>query len=625
MLRAGSVLLLLGILSVYGQNHPFEWKSDAANRARSRLAKTQFDSTDIFDVLHTRLDLNFPYESSAFSGSVTLTCRALDTLEGIDLHMGDLTADHIFMRGESVLFAHDNEILTLMFPRAVSMNDTFSIKIEYYGAPSERGFYFYDRCAYTMSEPEDARYWFPCHDVPWDKATAELWITVPTGVEAASIGLLESRTKSPDGSCEIFHWSTDYPVATYLICVTLSDEYVVWSDWFVTETGDSLEMPYYVFTEDSAKSKIDVKNMRAAMAFFTSSFGFFPFGKYGTATVTKAWFGGMEHQTMTTVVQNWFQGDGSIEEGFVHELAHMWWGDAVTLSDWPEIWLNEGFATYSQLLFTEYYYGDEVFRSDLQNHKQTYIKGAWVLHMLRHVVGDVSFFDILTEYYDLYKYNNASIRDFQTVCESVYGQSVDWFFEEWLYRTGYMQLAYDWENDLRDNGTYQIRLAIQQRHASFVMPVDIRIHTFGFDIDTTLWISASSQRFTFILPDSAIELRLDPEGEVLMTDTLTEELVPDYILPEPVLSAVSPNPVGVETWIQYVLPWNRVDWSVRLDIFNIRGQRIRTLVNEKQTPETYSLLWDGTNASGHRVASGMYFVKLHADQFLLEQKMTVIR
>ncbi|MBN2105444.1 hypothetical protein JW835_15500 [bacterium] len=651
MSKNSILFTMLIIMPVFGQNRAFEQKTGSVYHVHPGLAKPQFDSTDVFDVLHYRLDLNFPFQSSAFSGSVTLTCRALKTLEGIDLEMGDLTADRIHLRSESVAFEHRSETLSLVFPRTISADDTFSIRIHYHGEPDEQGFYFYDRCAYTMSEPEEARYWFPCHDVPWDKATAELFITVPAGVEAASIGLIQSRTVSVDGLFETFHWLTEYPVATYLICVTMSDEYSVWSHWFVTETGDSLEMPYYVFAEDSAKSKIDVKNMKTAMAFFTGTFGSYPFEKYGTATVSKAWFGGMEHQTMTTVIQNWFRGDGSMESGFVHELAHMWWGDAVTLSDWPEIWLNEGFATYSQMLFTEYFYGEAVFRSHMQNNRRayfeqtsefdfpiydppreslfnwaiTYIKGAWVLHMLRGVVGEDPFFKILSEYYTQYKYRNASIHEFRKVCESVYGKSLDWFFEEWIYRTGYMQLAYGWKNDRLDNGGYRIRMMIEQGHDLFHMPIHMQIQGPEGGVDTTLWISSYSHRFTFMLPDSATGIQIDPEGWVLMTDTLVQNMVPEYVLSKPKLLPVSPNPCEGQAMIQYILPWNRADWSVEIAIFNLRGQKIRTLINQNQIPETYSVFWDGRNTSGRRVASGMYILELRADNYCMQQKITVIR
>lgn len=644
------MVFLLFTYGLFGQTDLFEWKLYPQSGRKSMLNKTEFDSSGTFDVLHYRFDLNFPLTSSYFSGSVTLFCRALEPLQGIDLQMNGLTIDKITLRGDSVSHLHRWEQLSLNFNETISMQDTFSLKIDYHGSPDEKGFYFYDRCAYTMAEPEEARYWFPCHDVPWDKATAELYITVPKGVEVASIGLLKNRHSSIDNRWETFHWSTDYPVATYLICITMSDEYALWSDWFVME-NDTLEMPYYVFIEDSAKSRIDVKNMVEAMSFFTQAFGPYPFEKYGTATVTKAWFGGMEHQTMTTVVKAWFQGNGSVESGFVHELAHMWWGDAVTLSDWPAIWLNEGFATYSEEMFREYFYGRNASRSSLQYKKNvyveqsayldfpvydpprehffnwgiTYIKGAWVLHMLRGVVGEEAFWQILPSYYNKYRYGNASISDFQFVCESVSGMSLDWFFQEWIYRKGYMRLAYDWKNYLNDQGSNRLRLMIEQQGPVFTMPLDIHMTGRDFKADTTLWISESRHQFSFLLPDSVTEIQLDPDEWILMTDTLMTSLIADTVFASPAFYA-APNPFQDRTSLCYILPENRAEWTVQIHIYNLRGRKVRTLVHRKTVlPDTYSIVWDGFDDRGRPMASGIYFAELRTDSCRKQCKLTIIR
>lgn len=649
---SGIFLCLYAVMG-HGQPKPFESKKAQTNDYPSELFKTQFDTVGSFDVLHYRLDLTFPYTSSAFSGSVTLTCQAKESLSSIDLQMGDLTADHVYLRGKPVSFSHEDELLTLAFSQSISAKDTFSVVIQYHGEPDEKGFYVYDRCAYTFSEPEDARYWYPCHDVPWDKATAELIVTVPAGVEVASVGLLKKHSISPDGLWETFHWATQYPIATYLICITMSDEYATWSDWYITSEGDSIEMPYYVFAEDSAKAKIDVQNMKSAMAFFIDTFGPYPFEKYGTATVEKAWFGGMEHQTMTTVVQNWFKGDGSVESGFVHELSHMWWGDAVTLNNWPAIWLNEGFATYSDILFQDHFYPDQErlkngmrsyrenylkradildfsiynpLRENLFNWEVTYLKGAWVLHMLRKVVGDEAFFTILSRYYQKYKYKNASIPEFQAICETQYGQSLDWFFNRWIFQSGYMKLEYQWKNTFIENDEYQIHLFISQQHPEFKMPLDVRLNFSDHTIDSTLWLSRSFETFEFYSPDSVLSMTLDPDVWLLMKDTLRNDLktIPDF-LPETFQLTIAPNPFQTETLIQYVLPPLQDEWQVRVNIYNARGELVCQLIDTRQASRIYALKWDGRDDASHALPSGVYVVEFAAENHLHYRKIMILR
>jgi aminopeptidase N len=644
MIRKILILIVLILADLYGQAESTLSKS--LHPYNPVILSAQTPQQKDFDVLHYEFDLTFPFESSAFYGTVKLTCQSLATIRQMTLQMGDLVADSIGLDGNSISFTHSGEQLLLEFSRDIAENNRFTLDIHYHGAPDERGFLFYDRCAYTMAEPEDARYWFPCHDVPWDKATAGLKITVPVGIEVASIGFLQYRTVSENGM-ETFYWATDYPVATYLICVTMSDEYMIWTDWAVDATGDSIKMPYYVFPEDYLKSRNDVKNLPEALWFFSDRFGPYPFEKYGTATVTQAWFGGMEHQTMTTVIQRWWQGDRSYEWGFVHELAHMWWGDAVTLQDWPDIWLNEGFATYSEILFHEKFYGWESFHSVMQDRKKVYleqaatidfpvydpprdqlfnwgivyIKGSWVLHMLRRVIGEIRFWTVLSTYYDTYRYENASTADFQQVCEQIYGQPLDWFFDEWIYHAGYPSLTYSWKNEYQPDDRFTARVFIHQDSPVFQMPVDVRILYAGSLLDTTVWIRNFREEFDLALPDSVQNIELDPDGWVLMADSL--EALP--FLPDTGivwLNAGYPNPFHETISFEYYIPHTSADG--RISIYNLKGQMI-TLLAEYMEAGWHRIEWNGRDAAGKQMASGLYIFNLEDSGTHLVRRMLLIR
>ena len=625
------MIMLFFLTALYGQTDLYQPKIQQSHN--SAISSVKASQQMEFDVLHYEFDLIFPFESSAFSGTVSLTCRSLSALSHMTLQMGDLAIDSIGLAMNEVTYTHSDEQLFLDFSHAIAENDSFTLEIHYHGSPDGRGFLFYDSCAYTMSEPEDARYWYPCHDVPSDKATAGLKITVPVGVEVASIGLLRYRTVSADGR-ETFYWSTDYPVATYLICVTMSRYYTVWTDLAIDAKGDSIKMPYYIFPEDSSKSRYDVKNLPEALQFFSDRFGPFPFEKYGTATVTKAWFGGMEHQTMTTVIQRWWQGNRSYEWGFVHELAHTWWGDAVTLADWPDIWLNEGFATYSEMLFHEMFYGREPFLTVMQNRKEVYInqasrvdfpvydppsdqlfnwgivyiKGSWVLHMLRRVIGETQFWSLLSTYYDAYRYSNASTTDFQRVCEQIYGHSLDWFFNEWIYHAGYMRVAYNWKNRYRADNRFAVRLALHQEASVFQMPVDVRLWYADGMLDTTVWIKDAQDEIDLILPDSVQDIELDPDGWVLMTDSLqTVPFIPE--VEEVWLGKGYPNPFHEKISFDYYIPEQTSNG--RISVHNQRGQLVK-LLSEKIEPGSHRIEWNGRDAAGRTAASGLYILQLES-------------
>ena len=651
------VLLLYGWVD--GQDsdihigEPFETKG---RMRRSEFARVAFDSSHAFDVLHYRLDLTFPYTSSAFSGTVTATCLTNESdLDEVSFHIVDLVVDSVTCLGEQLSVTQTAEEINISLNHPVAAGDTFDVTIAYHGSPQERGFYFYEMCAYTFAEPVDARRWFPCYDVPWDKATAELHITVPRGVEVASIGLPEGRVLSDDGIWETFHWRSVYPVATYLICITMSDNYSRWSDWYITSEGDSIELAYYIFTRDSAKARQDFVNMVAAMAFFSDRFGPYPFEKYGMAEVEPVAFGGMEHQTMTTINSVWVRGDRSRENGLVHELAHMWWGDAVTLNDWPAIWLNEGFAVYSEALFREHHYGWSDFRDYMDNSKSIYLsrtesydypiynpyylfdygiiykKGGWILHMLRHVVGEENFWRILNTYYETYRYTNASIPEFQAVCETISAMDLDWFFQEWIYDMGYPKVQYSWEKRSIASDLYEITLVLNQYHSVgpvFRMPVDVRLVGAASTIDTTVWMENANQSFTFLMDNRPVDILIDPDGWVLMgLEYMTggskrSEAMPDMFA----LHKNFPNPFNEATTIHYNIPdFNGVQWEIRIVVYDLLGRLIRTVFKGLEMPGSYRIVWDGQNDRGWAVPTGVYIIEFSTDGFTQRRKAVLVR
>jgi aminopeptidase N len=665
--RKGGVIVFLGLCLLKsaaapsGPPDPAPPGMQEKKQALKGSPDSDSDPTAGFDALHYRLDLRFPLVSSRFSGTMTMTGKSLrPDLSAIGLHAAGLTIRSVSVGDETAAFIESGGLLSVTLPRHPAMNDTFRVRVDYAAEPNGVGFFYYDSCAYTMSEPSDARAWFPCKDVPWDKATAEMIVTVPAGVEAASNGLLRSRTRSDDGKWETFDWRTDLPVSTYLMCVTMSRNYARWSDWNVFAGGDSLESQYYIFKRDSSKAREDFLHMTDAIAFFSERFGPYPFEKYGMAEVAPFAYGGMEHQTMTTFNSHWIRGDRSVEDGFVHELAHSWWGDAVTLDDWPDIWLNEGFATYCEALFSENLYGKESFLSlvevmrstyfnqakandfavynpspgDLFNWGIEYNKGGFVLHMLRKTVGDEAFWKILRTYFETYRYRNASTEDFRNVCESVYGETLDWFFNEWIYQAGYPTFDYSWEIRPADGSGASVQMTLRQINPPripFRLPLDFRAEGVSSGTrDTTVWIRRETETFEWRIPFHPDTVILDPENAALaqferksaIPDTV-KEMHEDYSM-----RPIYPNPFNknASVIVDSSIPFSIGTRNVRLCVYNLLGLKVRTLASSIRTDApSFTREWDGSDDSGRSLPSGVYVIRLEGDSVSVERKAVLSR
>jgi aminopeptidase N len=400
--------------------------------------------------------------------------------------------------------------------------------------------------------------------------------------------------------------------------------------------------------------------MTAAIAFFSDRFGPFPFEKYGMAEVAPFAYGGMEHQTMTTINSYWIQGDRSVEDGFVHELAHSWWGDAVTLDDWPDIWLNEGFATYCEALFFEHLYGREslvsqagLMKTNYFNQAQKndfpvynppsgylfnwgieYNKGGFVLHMLRKTVGDEAFWKILQTYYETYRYRNASTEDFQNVCESIHGADLDWFFNEWIYQAGYPVIQYSWVTRPSIGPGVVLQVALRQTSASqipFRLPLELRVESSeSGKRDTTVWMSRETEMFAWTVPFRPDTLVLDPENAVLATFE-QKSGIPDIVkdVRETYsMRPVYPNPFSrsASVIVDCSIPFSFGTHNVRLCVYNLRGSKVRTLACSIRTDlQSFTGQWNGTDDSGRSLPSGVYVIRLEGDSVSVERKAVLRR
>ncbi len=459
--------------------------------------------------------------------------------------------------------------------RAYNIGEEFTLRIPYAGQAVSRGFgsiEFQNQpgtsndIVASLSEAYFAATWWPCKDGDVfqagdnsDKFTMSLAITAPAGLRSVSNGLLQSVTDVPGGKRR-YAWRSGYPIATYLVAFASS----VYNTWTVNYTytpdegGSPRTMPveFYIYpASDNASNRAAWERTVPMLAAFRPLFGLYPFinEKYGIYQFPFS--GGMEHQTMT--------GQGTFSESVTaHELGHQWWGDAVTCKTWNHIWLNEGFATYSEALWEQYKPGsagisalhaamnarrptqvsDSVYVTDIGNMNRifsstySYRKGGWVLHTLRGFIGDTAFFDGLREYRSRFEDSAATTEDFAATMSFISGRDLSNYFEQAVYGVGAPAYATGWQT-ASIGGQNFARISLRQTQNAawpgrgvpgdaFATPISVRIDLAGGGSQTAMVMPAArTSHFVVPIPAAATDVVLDEFNWVLATAKVTESYV----------------------------------------------------------------------------------------------------
>jgi aminopeptidase N len=529
-------LLFFFFCSLYAQEIPYH-KKGIEYDFRTLIETSAHD----FDVLHYRFDWRINLDSQYIQGKASVRARSLiPSLNRIGLHLAEtMEVTGIAQNQISLDFDHGDDFLDIYLVQPQSQNEEFEVEITYRGYP-ESGLNFSQHqnqpVVWSLDEPIDSREWFPCYDLPSDKATAEMRITVPNNLVAASNGSLINVIDNPDGTVT-YVWEENYPIATYLISIAATD-YQTFSDYY-NSGSEVMEVIYFVYPEHLVQAQADFSITVSMIEFYSQAFGEYPFlkEKYGTAEIPRRI--AMEHQTCTSYPSDAITGDQSHDWLIAHELAHQWWGDMVTLADWPEIWLNEGFATYSDALWYEHLYGSEGLKSRMADFKDIYLedhqgpehpiydppeghlfceeeyeKAAWVLHMLRFVVGDNAFWKILKKYAQDFAYSNVATDDFWNVCEQVYGEDLGWFFNQWIFEAGYPTYKFRWFS-LDQNGVRVEIEQVQEDFPIFKMPIELQFNFPSGTAEEIVWVDKKDNFFDFNFSERPINVVFDPDTWIL--------------------------------------------------------------------------------------------------------------
>ena len=621
-------------------SHSKTAKAMITNYATPTVAQGDYDIT-FYDI-----DLKIDPDTQTISGMVGVQgislVSSLDIVE-LDLYSGLNIESVKSEQGDDLNYTHGLNLLSVTLNNSVSTGNSFKIIINYDGKPQASGFGSFgfhqhdgEPMIWSLSEPYGARDWWPCKDTPNDKAdSVDISLEVPTGLIAASNGKLVDT--EVNGNWITYHWKERYPIATYLVSIAIHP-YTVFYDWYKYSPTDSMRLEYYVFPDnyDAVQNNYGLtKDMIGAMA---DRFGEYPFinEKYGHAEFT--WGGGMEHQTLTSL-------GGYSEALIAHELGHQWWGDMVTCANFHHIWLNEGFATYSEALWYEKQYGVDRLHSDMSNNMYfgpgtifvedttsvgsifhgglSYAKASWVLHMLRHVVGDSAFFNGLKEYGDRYRFKSAVTEQFRDVMEEISGKDLDSFFQRWIYDEYYP--IYEVVYSQSDNNLL-VRINQIQNSNIFKMPIDIKVNF--KDNSEQIWVVQNKERselFTLALTagNTVQSIEIDPDDWILKQvteiwlDTTGNVTVPDefYLYP------VYPNPFNAGVTIRFDL---ENEGEVQLNVFDIIGKRIWHQ-SAKFSAGNHFVKWDGKNQLGNKVPSGTYVVEVNNGTLVKTRKMLLLK
>ena len=524
------------------------------------------------DVKHIKLDIALDFDQETIQGTAYTTFTALYeevktiSFDAVELHIENVTIGN----GTKLSYSTTDKQLTVQLDRPYQHGEEFTIAIAYHARP-RTGLHFIKPApedptrpvhAWTFGQPRYNSYWFPCHDAPNDRATTEIIATVPAQfLTVANGNLLEVKD---NGATKTHHWRHDVPHAAYLVSLVVGDFAVIEDNYH------GKPVTYYIRKDRKDDAPLYMGKTPAMMQFFSEFTGVeYPYDNY-KQTVVELYTGAMEHTSSTThsfvlVPDQRAALDAEVVPIVAHELAHQWFGDLVTCRDWSNAWLNEGFATFFEMLWIEHDQGNDEFKLAMLNEKKGYLsedqeyrrpvvyyvyhdqgfelfdrhlynKGGWVLHMLRHQLGEANFRRGIKAYLERYRTREVVTADLQRTLEEVTGRSLERFFQQWIYSGGYpaFEVSHNWDGE---NKLLKLKIKQTQRVDEltpiFITPVDLAFtiptsdeHAHNTDTTQTRTVplrvivgedGQAEQTFYLPLEHEPLLLHFDPDGWLLKT------------------------------------------------------------------------------------------------------------
>lgn len=680
--------------AIFGKHHITAHLND-------RVPSRGLSSVRGYDVVH--YDLTIEVLDGSIAGTVIVEADAVGSALAdvvLDLH-DDLTIDTVTSSHGVAATSRADDFLTITLGTQVAAGEAFTVTVAYEGVPPALGgpittnpFNFVthgdDDAAviYSLSVPWRSGAWWPCKEELSDRATIDVHVTVADTLVAASNGVLQSVSDLGDGR-HTFNWSHGHPVTPYLVMLAISDYELIEDsvDLVPLGGGPSITVPldYYVYPEEYTQAEADFERIPDAMQFLSDTFGLYPFADEKFAMALVPFSGGMEHQTCVSLGSRFVRGDKFYEWVFVHELSHHWWGDHITLADWRDVWLNEGFATYTEALWTEHVAAQEqgtdagaealAMYMDLLDvfpppsgqslsgriydptplyGEAPYNKGAWVLHMLRWALGDEMFFGsdpasggtpsergILREWVErmgglpgpLEVREPVTTAAFARVVKDVLLDAPAGLGAGGAVDTAFVTTFFDQWIQEPERPDYRVTWSDDAHGSSHTVVVDIQqrqphrdVYVMPVEIEVELMGAAPARAIVMNTRRSesfSIDVAAPPLAVRFDPDRRLLRNVPvETSIATTAIPSVLPNPAVGAARVSYFLA-SETPITVRL--FDGTGRHARTLVSGAATAGRHVVEWDGRDGSGKRLGSGVYFVELETPRSRRTERFVFVR
>lgn len=465
-----------------------------------------------------------------------------------------MVIDAIKIANMPVTYTHQNDEIIISLPNPSTTNSAMIFTISYHGIPFDGliigATKFGDRSFFCENWPNKTRQWLPTLDHPSDKATSEFIVTAPAHYKVISNGLLLEESDMGNNT-KLTHWKQSVPVSCWLFVLGVADFAVKYVDQF---NGKSIQSWVYPQNREAGFYDFD-EPTKKVLEFYSSYVGPFAYEKLANIQSVNSG-GGMETSSAIFYGEDLINGkrDERIRDVVIHEIAHQWFGNAVTETTWDDAWLSEGFATFFTLLFIENEYGKEAYTKGIIKAKKsvfdmavkmpgfsivsprsaekepvtsgiTYQKGAWVLHMLRNLVGNANFQKGIRSYYAKFYNANATTDDFRIAMEKASGKDLKIFFKQWLYQPINPIINCTWQYDAANK---KITIQLEQTQAGeivFNVPVEIGIYQLGSTTPTILKMNLTKKQQvqTFTVSGAPDKLELDPNNILLSNNSLSKK------------------------------------------------------------------------------------------------------
>ncbi len=507
------------------------------------------------DVLQYIFQLEVNDSTDVIAGSASLTIHFKKSISQFELDLINKDASgkgmeisEIVLNGKRLTFSHTNNRININLPSATKVDDQLTFQITYKGIPQDGLIIgknkFGDRGFFGDNWPDRGHHWLPVVDHPSDKAAVDFIIIAPHYYSVVANGI--KIEESPiDFKRKLTHWHEEVPIPVKVMVAGIAR-------FAVQQSGkvNDINIESWVYPQNRAEGFHDYAVAVRVLDYFHTHIGPYSYKKLANVQSKTRW-GGLENANTIFYFENSVTGKGEREGLIAHEEAHQWFGNSATENDWHHVWLSEGFATYFANLYLENTYGhDRLVEEEKADREQvinyylknpapiidttivdigkvlstnTYQKAGWVLHMLRHEIGDQAFWKGIRQYYATYRNSNAMTVDLQGIMEEVSGKDLSGFFKQWLYVAGHPVLSATWRYDGKAKAVV-LDLSQIQKGSPFQFPLEINFTDKEGKTETkTIQVTSRSQKFNIPVEKAPTNARLDPNTWLLFEGTIAQK------------------------------------------------------------------------------------------------------